>query len=148
MKEQTSSIKKPFNIAHQSLCLNFSDKLIQLLSGLLKTTEVTSGSFVTINCRSPSYSAEDGGYRPQEIAFKAVSPAELIPVYITEFTYVGGSYCPELVKALVFDFQSGVFQNEYGVVPLEQMDELFQLWQQNFLGYFAFGVYEVTISTN
>ena len=133
-------------VAHQGLCLSFSDKLIQLLNGLIKTIQMQDGMFVTINCRSPSYSAESGGYRPQEFGF-IVKSSKFVPLYVTEFTYVGGSYCPELVKALDFDFQSGVFHNEYGTVPLEQMDDMFQIWQQNFLSYFALGVYDVTIST-
>lgn len=134
-------------IEHQGLCLTFSDELLQLLSSLLKTTEITKSSIITINCGSPSYSAESGGYRPQELAFK-VNGDSLLPMYVTEFTYVGGDYCPELIKALDFDFQAGVFQNEYGTVPIEHMDELYQIWQQNFLSYFALGVYEVTISTD
>jgi len=133
-------------IEHHALCLTFSNELLELTCELLKSSEIKTSSIITINCRSPSYSAESGGYRPQELAFKVLSEKSLLPLYVTEFTYVGGGYCPELVKALDFDFTSSVFQNEYGTAPLESMDELFQIWQQNFLSYFALGVYEVSIS--
>ena len=51
--------------------------------------------------------------------------------YITDFCYVGSSYCAELAKD--FDFDAGVFQNLFGTYPIEQAIEMFQIWESNFV---------------
>ncbi|WP_147746124.1 DUF2787 family protein, partial [Aeromonas veronii] len=54
---------------------------------------------LTLNFRSPDYSADTGGYRPVEIRLEKRAGSWGM-AYVTEFTYLGG----ELVKDLDFDF--------------------------------------------
>lgn len=130
-------------IRHDALCLTFTEPLLKVLTQLLSDANINDTGHISINCRDSSYSAERGGFRPQEFGFTVIENI-FIPQYVTEFSYVG--YPPELVKAMDFDFISGTFQSEYGIVPLENMDELFQLWQQNFVSYFKMGVYKTSIT--
>lgn len=43
----------------------------------------------------------------------------------------------ELAKNLDFDFDAGpgVFQNLFGIYPIEQAIEMFQIWETNFVYY-------------
>jgi hypothetical protein len=41
----------------------------------------------------------------------------------------------ELAKDLDFDFDAGVFQNLFGIYPIEQSIEMFQIWETNFVYY-------------
>ncbi|HDX8399293.1 TPA: DUF2787 family protein, partial [Aeromonas dhakensis] len=52
---------------------------------------------LTLNFRSPDYSADTGGYRPVEIRLEKRAGSWGM-AYVTEFTYLGG----ELVKDLDF----------------------------------------------
>ena len=88
----------------------------------------------------------NGGFHPVEIRLEKRDEAWHV-CYITDFAYVGIGPYAELVKELDFDFQSGVFQNLFGVFPIEQATEMYQIWESNFLYYwFELSVYEVSVS--
>jgi len=55
--------------------------------------------------------------------------------YITDFAYIGSGPYAELTKELDFGFQSGVFQNLFGVFPIEVAVDIYQIWEGNFLHY-------------
>ncbi|MFD3389089.1 DUF2787 family protein [Alteromonas macleodii] len=68
--------------------------------------------------------------------------------YITDFAYVGSGPYVELAKDLDFDFQAGVFQNLFGVFPIEQATDMYQIWEGNFLHYWLeLEVFKVSTST-
>ncbi len=93
-----------------------------------------SGNSVTINFRDPTYSAESGGFHPVEIRLERQNNTWHL-CYITGFAYVGSGPYAELAKDLDFDFQAGVFQNLFGVFPIEQATDMYQIWEGNFLHY-------------
>jgi hypothetical protein len=41
----------------------------------------------------------------------------------------------ELAKDLDFDFDAGVLQSLHGTYPIEQVIEIFQVWETNFIYY-------------
>lgn len=132
-------------IHYEELPLPVSKHLADALAELL-TKQSLIGDCVTINFRDPNYDAENGGFHPVEIRLEKRDEAWHV-CYITDFAYVGIGPYAELVKELDFDFQSGVFQNLFGVFPIEQATELYQIWESNFLYYwFELSVYEVSVS--
>ncbi|MCF2949259.1 DUF2787 domain-containing protein [Paraglaciecola aquimarina] len=132
-------------IQHEGLALPVSKLLVDALTNVIEKQSIDSDA-VTINFRDPTYSAEGGGFHPVEIRLeKRVDYWQLC--YVTDFCYVGNGYNSELAKDLDFDFQAGVFQNMFGVYPIESATDMYQIWESNFLHYwFALSPYKVTVS--
>jgi hypothetical protein len=110
-----------------------SKSLADALVAIIDQDKLT-GEAVTINFRDPDYSAENGGFHPVEIRLEKQSDTWQF-CYITDFCYVGSGYTAELAKDLDFDFQAGVFQNLFGIFPIEQATDMYQIWEGNFLHY-------------
>ena len=121
-------------IHYDGLALPVSTKFDHQLQNLLNQNEVRSKS-VTLNFRDPTYSAKRGGFHPVEIRLEQYDNMWHF-CYITDFAYIGSGPYAELTKELDFDFQSGVFQNLFGVFPIEQATDMFQIWEGNFLYYY------------
>ena len=121
-------------IHYDGLALPVSTKFVHQLQNLLNQNEIRSKS-VTLNFRDPTYSAKRGGFHPVEIRLEQYDNIWHF-CYITDFAYIGSVPYAELTKELDFDFQSGVFQNLFGVFPIEQATEMYQIWEGNFLYYY------------
>jgi hypothetical protein len=121
------------HINYDGLALPVSKSLADALIAIIDQDKLT-GEAVAINFRDPDYSAEKGGFHPGEIRLEKRSDAWHF-CYITDFCYVGSGYTTELAKDLDFDFQAGVFQNLFGVFPIEQATDMYQIWEGNFLHY-------------
>ena len=133
------------HIHYEGFALPVSKQLADALADLLAKHSVT-GDSVTINFRDPTYSAESGGFHPVEIRLEVRKQAWHF-CYITDFTYVGNGPYAELAKDLDFDFYAGVFQNLFGVFPIEQASEMYQIWEGNFLHYWqTLSVFSITVS--
>jgi hypothetical protein len=117
------------HINYDGLALPVSKSLADALVAIIKQDKLT-GEAVTINFRDPDYSAENGGFHPVEIRLEKRSDTWHF-CYITDFCYVGSGYTAELAKDLDFDFQAGVFQNLFGVFPIEQATDMYQIWEGN-----------------
>ncbi|WP_029827423.1 DUF2787 domain-containing protein, partial [Vibrio parahaemolyticus] len=94
--------------------------------------------YLVFNFRDKSYSAEEGGFHPVEMAICQTSTGEWSIEYITDFAYMG-NYYPELERNLDFDFRVGQFFMAYrGWLPMQgsrDAKELYRLWENNFLAY-------------
>lgn len=129
-------------IQYEGLALPVSQRLADAIIKLLAQHEIDRDS-VTINFRDPNYSADQGGFHPVEIRLEQQG-SKWHFVYITDFAYVGIGPYAELAKELDFDFQAGVFQNLFGVFPIEQAIDMYQIWESNFLHYWlCMNVYRV-----
>jgi len=130
-------------ILREGLALPVTHKFTKAITVMLNE-EGISGDSVTINFRDPTYSAENGGFHPVEIRLERQNNAWHL-CYITDFA--SGPYV-ELAKDLDFDFQAGVFQNLFGVFPIEQATDMYQIWEGNFLHYWLeLEVFKVSTST-
>ncbi|PSV56917.1 DUF2787 domain-containing protein [Photobacterium sp. GB-3] len=126
--------------------LPISNKLKSLLSQTLCVyltqalpLNKQSAERYTFNFRDTSYDAQNGGFRPIEIAIHQQSSAKWCIEYITEFAYFG-SYYPELERSMDFDISNNCwFTSHSGWLSFKshQQDakELYQLWERNFLAY-------------
>ena len=133
-------------ILREGLALPVTHKFTKAITVMLNE-EGISGDNVTINFRDPAYSAEKGGFHPVEIRLERQNNT-WHPCYITDFAYVGSGPYVELAKDLDFDFQAGVFQNLFGVFPIEQATDMYQIWEGNFLHYWLeLEVFKVSTST-
>ena len=119
-------------IKHEGLAVPMSPMFTLYIAGLIAPHE--NENALTINFQDPNYSADDGGYHPVEIRLENEGDYWRFN-YITDFTYVGSGYMAELAKDLDFDFDAGVFQNLFGIYPIEQAIEMFQIWETNFVYY-------------
>jgi hypothetical protein len=134
------------HINYDGLALPVSKSLADALIAIIDQDKLT-GEAVTINFRDPDYSAEKGGFHPVEIRLEKRSDTWHF-CYITDFCYVGSGYTAELAKDLDFDFQAGVFQNLFGVFPIEQATDMYQIWEGNFLHYWQeMEVFNVTFNS-
>ena len=132
-------------IHYEDIALPVSKQLADALAELLTKKSLT-GDSVTINFRDPNYDAENGGFHPVEIRLEKRGEVWNV-CYITDFAYVGIGPYAELTKELDFDLQSGVFQNLFGVFPIEQATDMYRMWEGNFLYYLVeLEVFTVTIS--
>ncbi len=115
---------------------------VRLLNQLLddKTKDISEG--ITFNFRDPTYSPENGGFHPVEIAISA----EGVLQYVTDFAYFSIPPMAELEKELDFDFSLGVFQQFGQDHDILDGQGLFRLYTQNFCAYYEMGVYEVTVT--
>ena len=133
-------------ILSEGVALPVTQKFTKAITVLLNEKGVSSDS-VTINFRDPTYSAERGGFHPVEIRLERLNNAWHL-CYITDFAYIGSGPYAELAKDLDFDFQAGVFQNLFGVFPIEQATDIYQIWEGNFSYYWLeLEAFKVSIST-
>ncbi|MGL5036656.1 MAG: DUF2787 family protein, partial [Aeromonas sp.] len=66
---------------------------------------------------------------------------------ITDFSYVGQGWCVELAKELDFDFSMGSFTHSlFGEIPLAELNEWFDSWQQGFCCYVEMEVFTLTVT--
>jgi hypothetical protein len=119
-------------IKHEGLAVPMSPMFTLYIADLLAPHE--NEKAVTINFSDPNYSADDGGYHPVEIRLENDNDGWRF-CFITDFTYVGSGYCVELAKDFDLDFSAGVFQNLFGIYPIEQAIDIFQIWETNFVYY-------------
>lgn len=132
-------------IQYEGLALPVTQKLADELAKLIHLYNV-KGDEVTFNFRDPTYSAERGGFHPVEIRLEKRQDIWHL-CYITDFCYLGSGYEAELVKELDFDFQAGVFQNLFGIFPIEQAIDMYQIWEGNFLHFWhLIPAFSITIS--
>ncbi|WP_089534904.1 DUF2787 family protein, partial [Escherichia coli] len=101
---------------------------------------------VVINFRDPDYSAESGGFHPVEIRFIRKNN-EWYFDYVTDFSYMGRVY-PELEKEIDFCWSGNyVFHYLIGDISLAaERNELWSLWERNFMEYRSMGIYRVTVT--
>ncbi|WP_210473328.1 DUF2787 domain-containing protein [Vibrio crassostreae] len=135
--------------------LSVSKKLHKLLSEqltahLLSNEALATSRYLVFNFRDKSYSADEGGFHPVEMAICQTSTGEWSIEYITDFAYMG-SYYPELERNLDFDFRVGQFFVAYqGWLPMQgsrDAKELYQLWEISFLAYVDMDSYnEITVT--
>ncbi|HFG1973834.1 TPA: DUF2787 domain-containing protein [Vibrio cholerae] len=130
-----------FKPTHLPISKPFHALLANILSEHQAKSEVqVTSKEVVMNFRDSSYSAEDGGFHPVEIALSQSSDGQWSIEYITDFAYVGNHF-PELERCLDFDFQRGDFFTAYHgwnpIVGNRDARELYQLWESNFLAYVA-----------
>ncbi|EGR0938014.1 DUF2787 domain-containing protein [Vibrio cholerae] len=110
----------------------------QLTAHLLRNDALTTSRYLVFNFRDKTYSTEEGGFHPVEMAICQTSTGEWSIEYITDFAYMG-NYYPELERNLDFDFRVGQFFMAYrGWLPMQDnrdAKELYRLWESNFLAY-------------
>ena len=130
-------------LAFTSLPLPVSKKLNALLNArysahLLNNKTLSTSRYLVFNFRDKSYSAEEGGFHPVEMAICHTSTGEWSIEYITDFAYMG-NYYPELERNLDFDFRARqCFASYHGWFPMKdnrEAIELYKLWESNFLAY-------------
>ncbi len=118
----------------------------QLTAHLLSNEALTTSRYLVFNFRDKSYSADEGGFHPVEMAICQTSTGE----YITDFAYMG-NYYPELERNLDFDFRVGQFFVAYrGWLPMQgsrDAQELYRLWENNFLAYVDMDAYDEIVVT-
>ncbi|ELX9426146.1 DUF2787 domain-containing protein [Escherichia coli] len=121
----------------------FQQHITTLLANqvLQKITEA-----VVINFRDPDYSAESGVFHPVEIRFIRKNN-EWYFDYVTDFSYMGRVY-PELEKEIDFCWSGNyVFHYLIGDISLAaERNELWSLWERNFMEYLSMGIYRVTVT--
>lgn len=121
----------------------FQQHITTLLANqvLQKITEA-----VVINFRDPDYSAESGGFHPVEIRLIRKNN-EWYFDYVTDFSYMGRVY-PELEKEIDFCWSGNyVFHYLIGDISLAaERNELWSLWERNFMEYLSMGIYRVTVT--
>jgi hypothetical protein len=98
------------SLSFNKAALPISNALLKRLADVLnKHTEVVGDNYIVINFRDKTYSAENGGFHPVEIALNKTDENHISILYITDFSYCGGPY-PELERDVDFDFiQATVF---------------------------------------
>ncbi|MDP5459583.1 DUF2787 family protein [Alishewanella sp. SMS8] len=127
------------------LALPVSNELAQvLLKQLIPATEgLDTLTDATINFRDPEYCAESGGYHPVEVRLVWRNSAWQID-YITSFSFVGMGWCAELAKELDFDFGQNCFEMRgYRPQVLGIGEEMYRLFEQNFIEYVRMEVFDV-----
>ena len=122
----------------------------QLTTHLLGNETLATSRYLVFNFRDKSYSVDEGGFHPVEIAICQTSTGEWSIEYITDFAYMG-NYYPELERNLDFDFRVGQFFVAYrGWLPMQGSRDakaLYQLWESNFLAYVDTDAYnEITVT--
>ena len=127
-----------------------SDQLKSILNKIIKESWVktSENQSLTFNFKDNSYDPETGGYHPVEIRLIKGKHGWRFD-YITDFAYVGIGYMAELTKEIDFDFSNDVGYHLYtGEVPLNQLTDLYELWESNFISYVEMDVFTVKIQSN
>ncbi|MGI2870130.1 DUF2787 domain-containing protein [Vibrio cholerae] len=140
------------SLTFTSSLLPISDKLHALLSEQLTkqlvnddTGTLAASRYLVFNFRDKSYTAEDGGFHPVEIAICHTASGDWSIEYITDFAYMGIGY-PELERHLDFDFRVGEYFVAYrGWMSMQGCREakaLYLLWETNFLAYVEMNAFD------
>jgi hypothetical protein len=136
----------PFD--REGLSLPASHALLDILdrapqrSGL----NLTNLTVLTFHLRNPTYSPTAGGVHPVEIRLIHTLTGWRFD-YITDFSYQGLGQDAELCKELDFNFQDNEhYLQGWGPLPMEDAQELFNMWQNSFLAYAQLGFFTVTVS--
>lgn len=122
-------------------------KLFEIINQSLADTPASSDNFnaITLNFRDPDYSADNGGYHPVEIRMEKENELWQL-VYITDFSYQGGSF-PELVKEIDVCFLTKqVFNLFIGWLQNHNAQELLTLFISNFIEYYTNDCYQVSVN--
>jgi len=119
-------------IKHEGLALPMSPMLTLYIADLIAL--YANKEAVLLNFRDPNYSADDGGYHPVEMRLENEDDDWRF-CYIKDFSFIGTGQMAELAKDLDFDFKKGIFNNLFGIYPIEQAIEMFQIWESNFVYY-------------
>lgn len=126
-------------ICSENLPWPLDKKLIQILNDTLSTTEVDDG--ITITFRDPDFTPESGGFHPVEVSINKAGQIQ----YITDFCYVGQPPMCDLCKCLDFDFSLQLFQF-YGMEsPIITGQEVFRIFQSNFIAYHGINAYRTSV---
>ncbi len=124
--------------------LPLSKAFQRCLSQVLRQPRDKQSDHMTINFRDKSYSAENGGYHPVEIALNKTDENHYSILYITDFSYCGGPY-PELERDLDFDIGNGMAFSRYAGwqnIRHSSVIELYELWESNFIVYQEMEAYD------
>ncbi|EAT16957.1 DUF2787 family protein [Desulfuromonas acetoxidans] len=124
----------------QACPYRLSTKLVSLLNHELQRLNSDVSGDIILHFRDHNYSAESGGFHPVEIMIRSSGQI----AYITDFAYVGVGPYAELTKELDFDFGLGVFGHMGRDYDIATGRALFDVWQKNFVCYYAMGSYNVT----
>lgn len=139
------SVSNQSAISFSPSCLPISKELHHSLNQVLsKYAESRGSNSITINFRDKSYSAENGGFHPVEIALSKISDDHYSILYITDFSYCGNTY-PELERDIDFDIGNSVVFSRYSGwqnIRLPTMTELYELWEGNFISYVDMDAYD------
>lgn len=136
----------PVNL--DSLSLPVTQPLLTLLGDTLTYTQrdLANLTALTFHFRNPTYSPTAGGVHPVEIRLILTLTGWRFD-YITDFSYQGQGQDAELCKELDFNFQDNEhYLQGWGPLPIPDAQELFNLWQSNFLAYAELGFFTVTVS--
>ncbi|QTL93856.1 DUF2787 domain-containing protein [Aeromonas jandaei] len=139
----------PVNL--ERLPLSVTQPLLTLLDDELKRAELdptnpAALTTLTFNFRNPTYSPITGGVHPVEIRLICQAGCWLVD-YVTDFSYQGQGQDAELCKELDFNFLDNEhYLQGWGPLPMAEAQELFTLWQHNFLAYAQLGFFTVTVS--
>lgn len=124
--------------------LPITTKLHQVLIDQINQHQASHFTGVILNFRDSSYSAEKGGFHPVEIALQKSHQQRWTIRYITDFAYMGNHF-PELERSLDFDignsmaFVAGIGWQR---ITAHGIHDLYQVWESNFLSYFAMGAFD------
>ncbi|MFQ2050718.1 DUF2787 family protein [Aeromonas hydrophila] len=136
----------PVNL--DSLSLPVTPPLLTLLGDTLTHTQrdLTNLTALTFHFRNPTYSPTAGGVHPVEMRLLRQAGYWCFD-YITDFSYQGQGLDAELCKELDFNFLDNEhYLQGWGPLPMAEAQELFTLWQHNFLAYAQLGFFTVTVS--
>ncbi len=122
-----------------------SDALLAIIHKEIENKPQAHDSII-INFRSPRYSANEGGYHPTEIRLVKSGLAWQFD-YITDFSYQGIEPMAELTKEIDFCFDTGdAYHLFIGVISKAEGENLFKLWQSNFVSYYQMEVFDVEVT--
>ncbi|WCH24977.1 DUF2787 family protein [Aeromonas salmonicida] len=136
----------PFHLA--GMALPISPELPDLLRKAVRKQQLSLADFstLTVNFRSPGYSAEKGGVHPVELRLIRGLNGWVFD-YITDFSYQGLGQDAELCKELDFNLSCDEhYLQGWGPLPDVEARELFTLWQSNFISYAQLGYFAVMVS--
>ncbi|TLM63586.1 MAG: DUF2787 domain-containing protein [Deltaproteobacteria bacterium] len=105
------------------------------------TADIPAASGATVTFRDPTYDACTGGFHPVEIGL--AHDGRLL--YITDFAFAGRPPDTEIVKEIDFSFELNLFGHLGVDYPIMRGQELFSIWQSNFLAYFDMDAYTVSV---
>ncbi len=136
----------PVNL--DGLSLPVSQDMLTLLGDTFTHTQLGLANLtaLTFHFRNPTYSPTAGGVHPVEIRLIRQTGCWHID-YITDFSYQGQGQDAELCKELDFNFLDNEhYLQGWGPLPMAEAQELFTLWQHNFLAYAQLGFFTVTVT--
>ncbi|EHJ9670449.1 DUF2787 family protein [Salmonella enterica] len=139
-------MKNEMVIHQQNIYLSVSPAFINALhSELLHWPDYSASRSVILNFRHDDYLNESGGFHPVEVRLIKRNE-EWFFDYLTDFSYMGHPY-PELEKEFDISWSQGyVWHYVMGDMKIDDGEELFELWQRNFIRYWKAKIYTVITS--